>query len=235
MASFFKFYQRSFDKRPVITLICANATLNALGDGVAQGSQITLAKRDPYNVERPKPRYDYLRTLRFVVFGGVMGPIIGRWASFLEYRFPLRAVTGGKASMSALVKRVASDQLIMSPIGLVVFLGSMGLMERRSTDEINQKYKDLLMPALIANWTVWPFAQMINYRYMPLAYRVPFQSTCGVFWTLYLSLLNSSDNKTVDRQEILDKIEAQPIYASRVKHDREELVLGQARERIRQH
>jgi len=74
---------------------------------------------------------------------------------------------------------------------LVTFLGSMGLMERRSKEEIKQKYTDLFIPALIANWTVWPFAQMINYRYMPLAYRVPFQSTCGVFWTLYLSLLNS--------------------------------------------
>lgn len=26
---------------------------------------------------------------------------------------------------------------------------------------------------------------------MPLPYRVPFQSTCGVFWTLYLSIANS--------------------------------------------
>lgn len=26
---------------------------------------------------------------------------------------------------------------------------------------------------------------------MPLPYRVPFQSSCGVFWTLYLSLVNS--------------------------------------------
>ena len=33
--------------------------------------------------------------------------------------------------------------------------------------------------------------QLINFRFMPLAYRVPFQSTCGVFWTLYLSLLNA--------------------------------------------
>lgn len=34
-------------------------------------------------------------------------------------------------------------------------------------------------------------AQLINFRYMPLPYRVPFQSTCGVFWTLYLSIVNS--------------------------------------------
>lgn len=35
------------------------------------------------------------------------------------------------------------------------------------------------------------YEQLINFRYMPLAYRVPFQSTCGVFWTLYLSILNA--------------------------------------------
>jgi len=27
---------------------------------------------------------------------------------------------------------------------------------------------------------------------MPLPYRVPFAQTCGVFWTLYLSILNSA-------------------------------------------
>lgn len=34
--------------------------------------------------------------------------------------------------------------------------------------------------------------QFINFWFMPLPYRVPFQQTCGVFWTLYLSLLNAA-------------------------------------------
>lgn len=29
-----------------------------------------------------------------------------------------------------------------------------------------------------------PVIQVVNFRYMPLAYRVPFQSSCGVLWTL---------------------------------------------------
>jgi len=67
----------------------------------------------------------------------------------------------------------------------------MGKMEGRDADGIKQKYKDMYKPALIANWQVWPAIQLINFRYMPLAYRVPFQASCGVFWTLYLSLLNA--------------------------------------------
>ncbi len=67
----------------------------------------------------------------------------------------------------------------------------MGIMEGRDLSQIQEKYKDLYKPALITNWQVWPVAQLVNFRFMPLAYRVPFQSTCGVFWTLYLSIINS--------------------------------------------
>ena len=83
----------------------------------------------------------------------------------------------------------------------------MGIMERRSASQIREKYADMFAPALLTNWKVWPiaqvssrtlsverqlnFSQMINFRYMPLPFRIPFQSGCGVFWTLYLSILNA--------------------------------------------
>ena len=85
----------------------------------------------------------------------------------------------------------------------------MGVMEGRSAQQIKGKYTDLYGTALLTNWKIWPaaqvsnlfqltssdalnrVAQLVNFRYMPLPYRVPFQSACGVFWTLYLSVLNS--------------------------------------------
>ena len=67
----------------------------------------------------------------------------------------------------------------------------MGVMENRTAPQIVEKFQDLYKPALVTNWQVWPAAQYINFRFMPLAYRVPFQSSCGVFWTLYLSTINS--------------------------------------------
>ncbi|KAI0936071.1 hypothetical protein AcV5_004305 [Taiwanofungus camphoratus] len=88
---------------------------------------------------------------------------------------------------------------------LMIFIGSMGVMEGRDGPHIRRKYADLFAPALIANWQVWPLAQLINFRYMPLAYRVPFQSTCGVFWTLYLSILNSREDQLQDQAEAMHK------------------------------
>ena len=88
----------------------------------------------------------------------------------------------------------------------------MGIMEGRDRRHIQEKFSDLYAPLIKANWQIWPLAQvstcplpvlpttaltnplltqLINFRFMPLPYRVPFQSTCGVFWTLYLSLANS--------------------------------------------
>jgi hypothetical protein len=79
----------------------------------------------------------------------------------------------------------------------------MGLMEGRDKTHISQKYSDMYLPALQANWQVWPLAQLVNFRYMPLPYRVPFQSTCGVFWTLYLSVLNAGEDKKQDTYDAM--------------------------------
>ena len=93
----------------------------------------------------------------------------------------------------------------------------MGMMEGRGPKHIRARFEDIFKPALLANWKIWPAAQVcqvltfrisrvlltgewwvrgrdqfINFRFMPLPYRVPFQQTCGVFWTLYLSLLNAA-------------------------------------------
>jgi len=189
-------YQQSFQTHPNSTLAVTGGTFNALGDFVAQTYQNTVGKE-----EHSVARYDVDRTIRFFCFGFAISPLIGRWNTFLERQFPLRVTSGSsKVSLKALSKRVAADQIIMAPIGLSLFLGSMGIMEGRTIPQIKQKFTDLYPPALVTNWQVWPLAQLFNFRFMPLPYRVPFQSTCGIFWTLYLSVINSKEDIKQDRE-----------------------------------
>ncbi|KAI0824119.1 hypothetical protein BC628DRAFT_1323069 [Trametes gibbosa] len=197
-------YQQSFESHPYYTVALTNGALNALGDVVAQFTQKVVEQQQDSH-PRKQWRYDFPRTLRFFAFGFGMGPVIGRWNLFLEQRFPLRSVgnSAGKVSLRALARRVGADQLFMAPIGLALFVGSMGVMEGRDASHIGQRYQDLYKPAILANWQVWPVAQLINFRFMPLPYRVPFQSTCGVFWTLYLSLLNAKESEVQDRTDSL--------------------------------
>ncbi|KAH7104751.1 hypothetical protein BKA62DRAFT_477504 [Auriculariales sp. MPI-PUGE-AT-0066] len=189
MAAIARVYNQSFDRNPYATLAVTNSGLNVLGDVIAQGAQMMTAK------DGEVVRYDPMRSMRFAAFGLAMGPFIGRWIKFLEHQFPMPKTNSSRANLLALTKRVASDQAVMAPAGLLVFLGSMGVMEGRSREEIMTKYRDLYMPALFMNWKVWPAVQFVNFKFIPLPFRVPFQSSCGCFWTLYLSLLNASDNK----------------------------------------
>ncbi|KAK7064409.1 vacuolar membrane protein [Favolaschia claudopus] len=186
-------YQTSFDSRPHTTLAVTGGCLNALGDAVAQISG--NIRKNPHDERKP---FDVSRSLRFFVFGASISPFLGRWNAFLERQFPLRAISG-KISPKALAKRVAADQIVMAPIGLVAFIGSMGILEGRSRTQISQKFGDMFVPTLRTNWSVWPVIQFVNFRYMPLPYRVPFQSTCGVFWTLYLSTVNAREERKQDR------------------------------------
>ncbi|KAF9785962.1 hypothetical protein BJ322DRAFT_1189868 [Thelephora terrestris] len=201
-----RIYQQSFESRPYYTLAVTNGTLNALGDVVAQSVQLlTNSQRNEYH----HSTYDPARTVRFFIFGLGMGPLIGRWNVFLERRFPPRVgrpTDNSRISISGLTKRVSSDQLLMAPTGLAMFLASMGIMEGCDAQHIRGKFKDLYGQAIIANWQVWPLVQFVNFRFMPLPYRVPFQSTCGVFWTLYLSLLNSAENVQQDRRDSMENV-----------------------------
>ena len=93
----------------------------------------------------------------------------------------------------------------MAPIGLAIFITTMGILEGRDAEHIRRKFVDLYPSALAANWQVWPLAQIVNFRYMPLSARVPFQATCGIFWNLYLSLLNSRENRQEHQEETMRK------------------------------
>ncbi|TYJ52904.1 hypothetical protein B9479_006492 [Cryptococcus floricola] len=215
--SFAQFYNSNFERRPTATLIVTNGVLNSVADILAQSSSIFLHKP---TVQNPlPPTYDPTRTLRFAVFGMAMGPIIGRWMRLLEKRIPMPNVSrGGGLTLPGgvvrkkggegiqLAKRVLADQVVMAPIGLCLFVGSMGIMEGHSQLEISEKFRDIYWAALFANWKIWPLIQTINFKLMPIQYRVPFQSTCGIAWTLYLSLLNAKDNKVLEQEHIVKQV-----------------------------
>ncbi|KIL71044.1 hypothetical protein M378DRAFT_189581 [Amanita muscaria Koide BX008] len=193
-----RIYQHSFSTHPNFTLAITGGSFNALADCIAQFSQNFVANRKD---EDQKP-YDVIRTLRFFCFGCMISPFLGRWNTILERRFPLRTLPNStRVSVRALSKRVACDQIVMAPIGLTAFIMSMGLMEGRDPAQIREKMQDLFAPTILTNWKVWPLAQLVNFRYIPLPYRIPFQSTCGVFWTLYLSIINSKEDEKLDARK----------------------------------
>ena len=46
---------------------------------------------------------------------------------------------------------------------------------------------------LMANYTVWPFMNFINFRYLPIKFRMLGLNICAVFWNVYLAWKNQRD------------------------------------------
>ncbi|KAK5137377.1 hypothetical protein LTR08_008955 [Meristemomyces frigidus] len=212
-----------YESRPVLTTMAVNAVLGGIADTVAQ--TLTAFKRrqrqrqlDPeagsnkdsfMSVEiqefdkkvpwpsnslhtRPPP-FDFERLVRFMSYGFIMAPVQHRWFGFLHKTFPME---GGRATTNAL-RRVAFDQLLFSPCGLACFFTFMTVTEGGGRRAVVRKFQDVYVPALKANYIVWPAVQMLNFRVIPIQFQIPFVSTIGIAWTAYLSLTNSAEDEDI--------------------------------------
>lgn len=61
----------------------------------------------------------------------------------------------GQISVAALFKRVAVDQLVMAPLGILLFLTSMGLLEGQEWEGIKERYSRMFWPILLVNWQMY--------------------------------------------------------------------------------
>ncbi|KAL1966504.1 hypothetical protein VTN77DRAFT_4426 [Rasamsonia byssochlamydoides] len=216
LASKFNSY---YAEKPVLTTMVTNAVLGGIADTVAQTITAIKARRSQrsdrsgndfisieiheldkekppalgelgYAKNRPPP-FDFERLTRFMAYGFFMAPIQFQWFKFLSRAFP---ITKRSATVPAL-KRVAADQLMFAPIGLVCFFTFMTVAEGGGRRALLRKFQDVYLPTLKANFILWPAVQILNFRVVPIQFQIPFVSTVGIAWTAYLSLTNSSEDE----------------------------------------
>ncbi|KAI9800105.1 MAG: hypothetical protein M1825_004287 [Sarcosagium campestre] len=192
--------------RPVLTMMITNAVLGGIADTVAQtltaiksrassktgtgkddfvsiefrdfDEKHTLAHEEMMPLKQLPPSFDFERLTRFMAYGFMIAPIQFKWFQFLSTAFP---VTSASATGPAL-KRVAFDQLIFAPTGLAVFFTFMTIAEGGGKRAVYRKFQDVYLPALKANYVLWPAVQILNFRVMPLQFQLPMVSTAVNVW-----------------------------------------------------
>jgi protein Mpv17 len=112
----------------------------------------------------------------------VFGPAATTWFKFLQHKVVL------PNKNLEIVARVACDQLFFASTNLFCFLSSMAIMEGTSPkDKLEKTY----WTALSANWMVWPFIQIVNFKFVPLHHRVLLVNVISIGWNCFLSMINS--------------------------------------------
>lgn len=163
-------YARVMRNHPVKTQLITTGTVMLSGDLIAQ----TVLER--------RSTIDVPRAARFFVMGiAFVGPILRVWYITLE------RIVGSTGGGAMVVKKVLLDQGVFTPVFIPSFLTTLGALQGRSWEGIKDMVRMDYLPILKANYMLWPAAQLINFRFVPLAYRVPFASCVALVWNTYLA------------------------------------------------
>ena len=134
----------------------------------------------------PSPSRDHRTAYADQLGAAVFGPAATTWFRFLQRNVNLRSPN------ATILARVGMDQGLFAPTFIGIFLSSMAVLEGGSVkDKLDRSY----VPALTANYMIWPFVQLVNFKFVPLHHRVLFVNVISIAWNCYLSFLNSSSGK----------------------------------------
>ncbi len=91
-----------------------------------------------------------------------------------------------------MVLKIALHQLVFTPALLALFWTWIALFEG-TLHKLKAQISNNMLRMIVAQLKIWPLAQYINFRYVPLNLQVLFSNVVALVWNIYFSLLNASN------------------------------------------
>ncbi|XP_033216918.1 mpv17-like protein 2 [Belonocnema kinseyi] len=124
--------------------------------------------------------HDFTRTRNMLTVGLLQGPFHHYFYKFLEKSLP------GTKALSVL-KKTFADQMLSSPTCIAIFFFGHGFLERRNLKEINEEVQHKFLHTWKVDWCFFPPAQMVNFLYVPVQYRVLYINMMTMLFDIFLS------------------------------------------------
>lgn len=109
------------------------------------------------------------------------GPGLRKWYGVLD-----KHVTA-KTPMGRTVQKVFVDQFVFAPFFLAALLSVIGFSQHQDIEKVKDKMRNDYVDILKSNYAVWPWVQLINFRFVPLNYQVLLTQSVAVLWNIYFS------------------------------------------------
>lgn len=106
-------------------------------------------------------------------------------------------IGSSQVCMKGIGLKMALDQLVYSPMAIMVFFGATAIRDAETKEEkmglflqmMNEKY----ISAYLADCMFWPLVNFTTFRYIPLNYRPSYVAIAQFFWQTILSYISNGD------------------------------------------
>lgn len=173
--------KKLFTKYLVVTNTITCGCLLGTGDLITQNIEQRFMHRKKEDEEGVV--INWHRTGRMFMMGISLGPLTHLW-----YNVAIDKLIKGVGN-KMVFKKILADQFVAGPIFCSSFFFGMGLMEGRGIKGAVGEVRDNFLPVYMADWCFWPPAQYINFRYLPVEYRVVYVCTLTLCWNTFLSYM----------------------------------------------
>jgi protein Mpv17 len=116
------------------------------------------------------------RTLKLATTGVSLGFLAHYWYKLMDDR-----------KWTSIWQKILLSQLVYSPICLVAFFLTLGLLNKSSQTQIVEDILSKGKRIYQAEWMIWPIAGFINFKLVPLRYRILFDSVVSLGFDVYNS------------------------------------------------
>lgn len=109
-----------------------------------------------------------------------IGIVCHYWYNFLDARLAGRTI-------GIVLKKVIIDQLICSPMCISMFFITLAVLENSNWTDFKNEIRKKAHILYIAEWVIWPPAQVINFYWLPTRYRVLYDNMVSLGYDVYTS------------------------------------------------
>lgn len=177
-------YKEMLQTTPLLTKSLTSSGVMTVSDFICQKLVLTLASKHG-NDKRSTP-LDVVRMLRVAITGFVWsGPIQHWWFSTLD-----KFVTIQNPLLRLMVQLLL-DAMIFSPLTISGYFSMRSILEGSGLPGAYHKLSTRFVPTLVSSWQFWPVVNAVNFGLVPLPFRVLYGNVLGLFWTGYLTFVNS--------------------------------------------
>lgn len=112
-----------------------------------------------------------------------------------------------KKPLTRTLQKVFIDQVVFAPLFLAGLVSIIGFSQHRDIEIIKTKLQMEYVDILKSNYYVWPWVQLINFRFVPLNYQVLLTQIVAVMWNIYVSWRTNLNERAIKSTSVKSSLD----------------------------